>query len=80
MQDRRARDGVSVCLERSVTSRCCAVGFGTSSEATRSTSVEQCLAVGLPGLVCSPAQAKPDRTSRALYCQTVPVVPEIRPT
>ena len=51
-----------------------------SSRATRSTRVEQCLAIGLRALVCSSAHAKPEATSIAVYCQTVPFVPERRPT
>jgi hypothetical protein len=51
-----------------------------SSEATRRTSAEQCRTRGLRGEACSSAQAKLERTSIAVYCQTAPFVPERRPT
>jgi len=51
-----------------------------SSDATLVTSVVQCRAAGLRGVVCSSAQAKPEPMSIAVYCQTVPFVPESRPT
>jgi hypothetical protein len=47
---------------------------------TRRTSAEQCFAAGFFGLVCSSAQAKLEATSIAVYCQTLPLVPESRPT
>ena len=35
---------------------------------------------GLRGVVCSSAQANSEAISIAVYCQTVPLVPESRPT
>ena len=51
-----------------------------SSEATRRASAEQCSARGLRDEACSSAQAKPEETSIAVYCQTAPFVPDRRPT
>ena len=51
-----------------------------SSPATRSTSVRQCSARGFRGDGCSFVQAKPEATSIAVYCETVPSGPERYPT
>jgi hypothetical protein len=52
---------------------------GGELAATRCTSARVCRERGFRSEVCSSAQVKAEATSIAVYCQTVPLVPDNRP-